>query len=119
MTAPLSCPLPRMRRRKSGVSDVANFLDLPAEGVPGLIDSRAVLGASVGAPIDGPFQGRPHRHDLCAASEKCIECRTIPSIEGVCCLTQQLDFLDRHRPPSISRFSENRRFSSKAAMSRG
>ena len=80
-TAVLS-PAADVSQGERGVSDVANFLDLPVEGLPGFIDGRAVLGASVVAPRDGPFQGRPHRHDLCVASEKCIECRAIPSIEG-------------------------------------
>ena len=49
---------------KSGVSGVANFVNLPAEGLPGLIDSRAVLGASVVALIDGPFQDRSPARSL-------------------------------------------------------
>ncbi len=56
-TAVLS-PAADVSQGESGVSDVANFLDLPVEGLPGFIDGRAVLGASVVAPVDGPFQGR-------------------------------------------------------------
>src|SRR5206468_3128558 len=78
------------------VCGIVDFINIPAQRLPCVLNRRAVLRAGVAALIGRAFKRSTNRDDLGVVCEQGVEARPIPSIERLDRGTKLLDIRVRH-----------------------